>query len=43
MYFTDGLTDKTGPLKKLLLVISGMSVSPSKINLLMDLQTDKAR
>jgi hypothetical protein len=43
MYFTDGLTDRTDPLKKLLSVISGMSVSPSEINLLIHLQKDKAR
>jgi hypothetical protein len=42
MYFTDELTDKTSLWKKLLSIISSLSVSLSIINLLMDLQTDKA-
>jgi hypothetical protein len=42
-YVTNELTNENSPSEKLLLVISGMSMSPSVINLLMDLKMDKAR
>ena len=40
-YFTSELTNKNNPLEKLLLVIYAISVSPSVINLPMDLKTYK--
>ena len=41
MNFTDGLPDNDTPLKNLLSVICGISVSPSVIILLMDLLAAK--
>jgi hypothetical protein len=43
MNFTNGLTDDNSLLKKLSLVICGLSVNLSVIILLMDLLTAKAR
>jgi hypothetical protein len=43
MYFTDRTMDKNNLSKKSSSVIYGLFVSPSVINLPMDLQTNKAR
>ena len=43
MYVTDGFIDENSPSKKLLSIIYKLSVSPSIINILIDLQMNKAR
>ena len=43
MYVTDGFTDENNPSKKLLSIIYKLLVSPSVINILIDLQMNKAR